>query len=56
MRWSPSGANYYLGRVWIDVGTWIHWSEIYPAGTDVRNFGVGECDVERKGGSTAKTR
>ena len=53
---SPSGANYYLERGWIDVGTECLWSEIYPAGTCVRNCGVGGCNIEKKGGSTARTR
>ena len=54
--WSTSGANYNLGCGWINVGTWCLRSEIYTAGTSVRNRGVRGCDVRRKGGSTARTR
>ena len=56
MGWYSSGANYYLGCGWINVGTWCLMSDIYPAGTSVRDRGVGGCDVRRKGGSTAITR
>ena len=55
MGWSPSGVNYYLERGWIDLGTWCLWSEKYPAGTGVRNRGVGGCASGRKGGSTDRT-
>ena len=53
---SPRGAKYYLECGWIDFGTWCLWSEIYPAGTGVRNHDVKGCDIGRKGGSTAITR
>ena len=56
MEWSYSGANYYLECGWIDVGTWCLRSEIYPAGTGVRDCGVGGCDIGRKGGYTSITR
>ena len=56
MGWSSSGANYYLGYGWINVGTWCLRSEIYPAGTGVRDRDVGGCNVRKKGGFTAITR
>ena len=56
MGWSTSGANYYFECDWINVGTWCLRSEIDPAGTCVRDHGVGGCDVRRKVGSTAVTR
>ena len=56
MGWSASGANYYVGCVWVNVGTWYLRSDIYPAGTGVYDRGVVGCAVRRKGGYTARTR